>query len=505
MEDCLTAFDILHAKVGGRINETYQPAAGFYELARNQSNQRTLDRSHTSKPRYLPATSSTFRDWCHSASRSPQTGAFSVNPQRRFRSSVAARSAFEDVSFPFQRSFNARNVPGSVSSGYVSKSINHISHDFQHKPPPPAKPMTLPSRKTFLRYLLKYADRPETPEKLVLRLHQQFSIPLERAQQYITNNIAAAKASIDDISLEYDVVQAWSKKPRYKRLDPLCEDYMIRVLALLPEVGQPAPLDAIALLARNFAPSLRYTDARGLQRRLVAHVGPTNSGKTYNALVALSKARSGIYAGPLRLLAHEVYARFNSGDIAGLQQPRECNLITGEERRMKSPFCALSSCTVEMVPLTKRMDVAVVDEIQMIADPIRGPAWTTALLALPAREIHLCGESTALPILEKIARETGEPLEIRRYERLSPLITSPSICHDLNQVRKGDALVAFSRTAIFDLKSKLEKINPGMRVAVVYGGLPPETRSEQAALFNDPDNQWDVLVGSDAIGLGLNL
>ena len=41
--------------------------------------------------------------------------------------------------------------------------------------------------------------------------------------------------------------------------------------------------------------------------------------------------------------------------------------------------------------------------------------------------------------------------------------------------------------------------------AVAYGGLPPETRSEQAKLFNDPDSGYDVMVASDAIGMGLNL
>jgi ATP-dependent RNA helicase SUPV3L1/SUV3 len=32
-----------------------------------------------------------------------------------------------------------------------------------------------------------------------------------------------------------------------------------------------------------------------------------------------------------------------------------------------------------------------------------------------------------------------------------------------------------------------------------------ETRAEQARLFNDPNSGYDVLVASDAIGMGLNL
>ena len=39
--------------------------------------------------------------------------------------------------------------------------------------------------------------------------------------------------------------------------------------------------------------------------------GPTNSGKTYEALEEFKKAKSGMYCGPLRLLAFEIYERIN--------------------------------------------------------------------------------------------------------------------------------------------------------------------------------------------------
>jgi ATP-dependent RNA helicase SUPV3L1/SUV3 len=42
-------------------------------------------------------------------------------------------------------------------------------------------------------------------------------------------------------------------------------------------------------------------------------------------------------------------------------------------------------------------------------------------------------------------------------------------------------------------------------VCVVYGALPPEMRRLQARLFNDPSSRYDVLVASDAVGMGLNL
>jgi len=88
---------------------------------------------------------------------------------------------------------------------------------------------------------------------------------------------------------------------------------------------------------------------------------------------------------------------------------------------------------------------------------------------------------------------------------LSPLEIAPrSLERDLTRIRKGDCIVTFSRTNIFNLKKEIEE-KTGLRCAVVYGRLPPEIRAEQAALFNDPHSGFDVLVASDAIGMGLNL
>ena len=53
-------------------------------------------------------------------------------------------------------------------------------------------------------------------------------------------------------------------------------------------------------------------------------------------------------------------------------------------------------------------------------------------------------------------------------------------------------------------RSEIEKMTK-RKVAIVYGSLPPETRAQQARLFNDPDNDYDFLVASDAVGMGLNL
>lgn len=283
-------------------------------------------------------------------------------------------------------------------------------------------------------------------------------------------------------------------------------------------------------------PADSYPEARSIRRKFYMHVGPTNSGKTHAALRALAAAGSGVYAGPLRLLAHEVWERLNKGLIIPLGMPeadtepdtvdtaakegssapavvkggnpkyaRECNLLTGEETKVVSEEATLLSCTIEMVKTSRMFDVGVVDEIQLIANPDRGGGWTRAVLGLYAKEIHLCGEETAIPVIQALLRETGDELVIHRYERLTPLVVQDeSLEGDLRRVQKGDCLVTFTRTNIYMLKQQVEELT-GMRCAVAYGKLPPEIRSEQAALFNDPESGYDVIIGSDAIGMGLNL
>ncbi|KAI0029004.1 hypothetical protein K488DRAFT_31477, partial [Vararia minispora EC-137] len=158
-----------------------------------------------------------------------------------------------------------------------------------------------------------------------------------------------------------------------------------------------------------------------------------------------------------------------------------------------------------MADLSAVYDVAVVDEIQMLADPARGAAWTHAVLGTPASELHLCGEESAVPLVRHMLQGTHDQLDVRRYARLSPLRVADESLHGrLQDVRKGDCIVTFARSAIFDVKARVEALT-GLKCAVAYGRLPPEVRSEQAALFNDPDSGYDVIVASDAIGMGLNL
>lgn len=247
-------------------------------------------------------------------------------------------------------------------------------------------------------------------------------------------------------------------------------------------------------------PTEWFPATRKMLRTVHLHVGPTNSGKTYHALQRLEQANTGVYAGPLRLLAHEIYTRLNA-------KGKRCILVTGDDRRTPDDsFVAdMASCTVEMMPMSKVMDVAVIDEMQMIANSERGWAWTQALLGVQAKELHLCGEARTVPLIKEICAAIGDEVVVHEYERLSPLgMASESLSGNLKKLRKGDCIVSFSIVGIHALRTQIEKVT-GKKVATVYGSLPPETRAQQARLFNDPDNDYDFLVASDAIGMGLNL
>ena len=280
-----------------------------------------------------------------------------------------------------------------------------------------------------------------------------------------------------------------------------------------PSLPTPLQLHLQAILKAtdlsNHALDTVHTPARSMTRNFHLHIGPTNSGKTYNALKALAGAESGIYAGPLRLLAHEVWERLNLGTVGGLDgQGKPCNLFTGEERRIVDGEAKLISCTVEMVPLSGPKggyDVVVIDEIQMLGDPNRGGAWTRAIMGVCAKEVHLCGDETTLELLETLIPSWGDTLTIHRYERLTPLhVEDESLGGDWSKVQDGDCVVTFSRNNIYAIKKQIEGI-AAKKCAVVYGALPPETRADQAKDFNDENGRCKVLVASDAVGMGLNL
>ncbi|KAF2739057.1 hypothetical protein EJ04DRAFT_519982 [Polyplosphaeria fusca] len=276
----------------------------------------------------------------------------------------------------------------------------------------------------------------------------------------------------------------------------------LRYLFHAQVVGQrftQAELENQKALADLQWPTEWYPATREIPRTVHLHVGPTNSGKTYHALKRLEEAEFGIYLGPLRLLAHEVYTRLNA-------KGKPCALVTGEEQRIPDgDNIKMWSCTVEMAPLNRDLDVAVIDEIQMINHAERGWAWTQAFLGIKAREVHACGEARTVPIIKELCALVGDEVKVHHYERLTPLkVSSTSLRGDLGRLEKGDCVVVFSVLGIHAMRRQIEK-RTNRKCAIVYGSLPPETRAQQARLFNDPDNDYDYLVASDAIGMGLNL
>ncbi|AWK89006.1 helicase-related protein [Azospirillum thermophilum] len=232
--------------------------------------------------------------------------------------------------------------------------------------------------------------------------------------------------------------------------------------------------------------------ARGLGRRLVLVIGPTNSGKTHHAIEALKAARDGVYLAPLRLLALEVMERLNA-------EGTPATLVTGEEE-IRTPGARHVASTIELMDPDRPVEVAVIDEIQMLADRDRGWAWTAALMGVPADTVYILGAPEVRPLVERAAAHLGEALEVVELGRKTPL-TLLDRRLDWQDVEPGDALIAFSRREVLSVRDTL--LARGLSVATVYGALAPAVRRREAARFLS--GEADVVVATDAIGMGLNL
>lgn len=141
----------------------------------------------------------------------------------------------------------------------------------------------------------------------------------------------------------------------------------------------------------------------------------------------------------------------------------------------------------------------------MVGDAARGWAWTRALLGLPARQLHVCGEPAALPLLQQLSDHCADTLTLHTYQRLTPLVVETTPVGGVGGIRPGDCVVAFSRRWLHRLRKHISRSMGAHVTGMVYGALPPEARRSQAAQFNRPGSGVDVLVASDAIGMGLNL
>ena len=232
--------------------------------------------------------------------------------------------------------------------------------------------------------------------------------------------------------------------------------------------------------------------AEEMERSFILHVGPTNSGKTYQSVQALCDAPSGQYLGPLRLLALEMYDKLNENFC-------RCSLLTGEEAIIVEGAEHTAS-TIELCDYSRHYDVVVIDEAQMITDSFRGDRWVRAIFCVDAREVHICLAPEARNLICEILDSFGAPYEVVEHKRLAPLKYA-GMFRSLAFAKPGDALIVFSRRSVLSVAAELE--GHGIKASVIYGALPPVSRREEVRRFTS--GETSVVVATDAIGMGMSL
>ncbi|MFZ4603318.1 MAG: helicase-related protein [Caulobacterales bacterium] len=224
--------------------------------------------------------------------------------------------------------------------------------------------------------------------------------------------------------------------------------------------------------------------------RIVAVLGPTNTGKTHYAIERMLAHRDGMIGLPLRLLAREVYDR-----VVKAKGASSVALVTGEEK-IWPDTARYFICTVEAMPLDRIVSFLAIDEIQLARDPDRGHIFTHRLLhARGTGETLLLGSDTMRPMLRRLLPSA----DIQRRERLSTLSYAGPI--KLTRLPKRSAIVAFSAEEVYAIAELIRRHRGG--AAVVMGALSPRTRNAQVALYQT--GEVDFLVATDAIGMGLNM
>jgi ATP-dependent RNA helicase SUPV3L1/SUV3 len=235
---------------------------------------------------------------------------------------------------------------------------------------------------------------------------------------------------------------------------------------------------------------MNRSPARGDASRLIAVLGPTNTGKTHLAVERMLGHASGMIGLPLRLLAREIYDR-----VVKTRGAAQVALITGEEKIVPA-WPRYFVCTVEAMPLDRKVEFLAVDEIQLCADPERGHLFTHRLLhARGSSETMLMGAATVASLIRRLC--PGAEIQFR--ERLSELTYAGP--KKLTRLPRRSAVVAFSAEAVYAIAELIRRQRGG--AAVVMGSLSPRTRNAQVNLFQS--GEVDFLVATDAIGMGLNM
>ena len=225
-------------------------------------------------------------------------------------------------------------------------------------------------------------------------------------------------------------------------------------------------------------------------KKIIALLGPTNTGKTHVAIEKMLEFKTGIFGLPLRLLAREVYDK--CVDKVGVEKVA---LITGEEKIIPST-ADYFICTVESMPKNKEVDFVAIDEIQMSADRERGHIFTERLLESRGKKLTMFLGSQ---VMESIISELVDSVEFEKKERFSKL--SYSGIKKISRLERKVAIIAFSIEEVYAIAELVRRQKGG--AAVIMGSLSPKTRNSQVGLYQSGD--VDYLIATDAIGMGLNM
>ncbi len=225
-------------------------------------------------------------------------------------------------------------------------------------------------------------------------------------------------------------------------------------------------------------------------KRIIALLGPTNTGKTYVAIEKMLAHETGIFGLPLRLLAREVYDKCS--DKVGIDKVA---LITGEEKIIPST-AKYFICTVESMPKDKQVEFVAIDEIQMCADRERGHIFTERMLETRGSKLTMFLGSQ---VMEKIIGNLVQDVEFEKKDRYSKL--SYSGIKKISRLDRKVAIIAFSIEEVYAIAELVRRQKGG--AAVIMGSLSPKTRNSQVGLYQSGD--VDYLIATDAIGMGLNM
>ena len=224
--------------------------------------------------------------------------------------------------------------------------------------------------------------------------------------------------------------------------------------------------------------------------KIVALLGPTNTGKTFIAIEKMLEFDSGIFGFPLRLLAREVYDKCVSK--VGYDKVA---LITGEEKIIPSK-ADYFICTVESMPKDKSVDFVAVDEIQMCSDRERGHIFTDRLLHFRGKKMTIFLGSQ---VMHGVINELINNVKFEKKERFSKLKYGGF--KKVSRLERKSAIIAFSIEDVYAIAELIRRQKGG--AAVIMGSLSPKTRNSQVDLYQSGD--VDYLVATDAIGMGLNM